>query len=87
VKCKRTRAGALESLGPTDSFVGVPPLVVDPVSRQTNANGSFIASNGNPVPQAGRFTMARISIVVPQTVSKPYSPDTRNRHAAVAVSG
>jgi outer membrane receptor protein involved in Fe transport len=48
-------AGSLGSLGPTDSFVGVPPLVIDPVTRQTNANGSFIASNGNPVPQAGQF--------------------------------
>jgi hypothetical protein len=25
------------------------------VSGQTNANGRFIASNGNPVPQAGKF--------------------------------
>ena len=27
----------------------------DPVTGQTNASGSFIASNGNPVPQAGKF--------------------------------
>ena len=39
----------------TDSFVGIPPVVTDPVTRQTNANGPFIASNGNPVPQAGKF--------------------------------
>jgi hypothetical protein len=39
----------------TDSFVGVPPVVTDPVSGKTNAKGSFIASNGNPVPQAGKF--------------------------------
>ena len=39
----------------TDSFVGVPPVVTDPVTGRTNANGSFIASNGNPVPQAGKF--------------------------------
>ena len=39
----------------TDSFVGVPPVVVDPVTGQTNAHGSFIASNGNPVPQAGKM--------------------------------
>ena len=39
----------------TDSFVGVPSVVTDPVNGQTNANSSFIASNGNPVPQAGRF--------------------------------
>jgi len=48
-------AGFLGAKGPTDSFVGVPPLVTDPVSGQTNANGRFIASNGNPVPQAGKF--------------------------------
>ena len=30
-------------------------LVTDPVSGQTNANGSFVASNGNFVPQAGIF--------------------------------
>ena len=48
-------AGVLASQGPTDSFVGVPTLVTDSVTGKTNANGSFIASNGNPVPQAGRF--------------------------------
>ena len=41
--------------GPTDSFVGVPPVVSDPNTGQTNANGPFVASNGNPVPQAGKF--------------------------------
>jgi hypothetical protein len=39
----------------TDSFVGVPPVVTDIVSGKTNAHGPFIASNGNPVPQAGKF--------------------------------
>jgi TonB dependent receptor len=39
----------------TDSFVGVPPVVTDPTSGQTNANGPFIASNGNPVPWAGKY--------------------------------
>jgi hypothetical protein len=39
----------------TDSFVGVPPVVTDPVTGQTNANGAFIATNGNPVPQAGKY--------------------------------
>jgi len=48
-------AGALAGKGPTDSFVGVPPVVTDPVSGQTNAAGAFLASNGNPVPQAGKF--------------------------------
>jgi hypothetical protein len=48
-------AGSLGSYGQTDSFVGVPPIVTDPVTGQTNANGPFIASNGNPIPQAGRF--------------------------------
>jgi Carboxypeptidase regulatory-like domain/TonB dependent receptor/TonB-dependent Receptor Plug Domain len=41
--------------GPVDSFVGIPPVVTDPRSGKTNANGPFIASNGNPVPQAGKF--------------------------------
>src|ERR1700674_4891436 len=46
----------LTAFGSTsDSFVGVPPVVTDPVTWQTNANGSFIASNGNPVPQAGKY--------------------------------
>jgi len=48
-------AGSLGSYGPTDSFVGVPPFVTDPVTGRTNANGPFIAGNGNPIPQAGRF--------------------------------
>lgn len=39
----------------TDSFVGIPPVVTDPFTGQSNANGPFIASNGNPVPQAGKF--------------------------------
>jgi hypothetical protein len=48
-------AGSLGSYGQTDSFVGVVPSVTDPATGQTNVNGPFIASNGNPVPQAGRF--------------------------------
>jgi hypothetical protein len=39
----------------TDSFVGIPRVVTDPNTGQTNANGPFIASNGNPVPQAGKY--------------------------------
>jgi Carboxypeptidase regulatory-like domain/TonB dependent receptor-like, beta-barrel/TonB-dependent Receptor Plug Domain len=48
-------AGSMGMLGPTDSFIGVPPVVTDPVTGQSNAKGPFIASNGNPVPQAGKF--------------------------------
>jgi hypothetical protein len=48
-------AGSLATYGPTDSFVGRPPTVTDSVSGKTNANGSFLASNGNPVPPAGKF--------------------------------
>jgi len=48
-------AGALGGQGPMDSFIGIPPLVTDPVNGNTNANGQFIASNGNPVPRAGKF--------------------------------
>jgi hypothetical protein len=40
---------------PSDSFIGVPPVVVDQTSGQSNANAPFTAANGNPVPQAGRF--------------------------------
>src|SRR5258708_31436911 len=48
-------AGFASSNGPTDSFVGTTTLVTDPVTGQTNASGSFTASNGNPVPKAGIF--------------------------------
>src|SRR5205823_2248440 len=48
-------AGSLGVKGPTDSFAGIPTLVKDPATGRTNADGSFIASNGNPVPQAGKF--------------------------------
>ncbi|MGH9632037.1 MAG: TonB-dependent receptor, partial [Bryobacteraceae bacterium] len=48
-------AGFLASNGPTDGFVGIPPVVQDPNTGQTNTDSAFIASNGNPVPQAGRF--------------------------------
>jgi hypothetical protein len=41
--------------GPSDSFIGVSPVVTDPATGQSNAKGPFIASNGNPVPQAGKF--------------------------------
>jgi outer membrane receptor protein involved in Fe transport len=41
--------------GPTDSFVGMTTLVTDPITGQTNANGPFTASNGNPIPKAGIF--------------------------------
>jgi hypothetical protein len=39
----------------TDSFIGIPPVVSDPNTGQSNARSSFIASNGNPVPQAGKY--------------------------------
>lgn len=48
-------AGFTDINGPTDSFVGQTTLVTDPVTGQTNANGPFTASNGNPVPKAGIF--------------------------------
>jgi outer membrane receptor protein involved in Fe transport len=41
--------------GLSDSFVGKVPLLADSISGQTNANGPFINSNGNPVPKAGTF--------------------------------
>ena len=41
--------------GLSDSFVGKVPLVTDANTGQTNANGPFINSIGNPVPKAGTF--------------------------------
>jgi hypothetical protein len=38
---------------PTDSYVGTPPVVTDPVTGETNENGGFWAANGAWVPQAG----------------------------------
>jgi hypothetical protein len=46
---------AANSNGPMDSFVGIVPVVTDPTTGKTNATGAFVASNGNPVPQAGKF--------------------------------
>jgi Carboxypeptidase regulatory-like domain/TonB dependent receptor/TonB-dependent Receptor Plug Domain len=44
---------------PTDSFRGIVPVVTDPgvpgCPSKTNANASFVACNGNFVPQAGKF--------------------------------
>lgn len=40
---------------PSDSFTGIPPVVTDSLTGQSNASGPFIAGNGNPVPQAGIF--------------------------------
>lgn len=47
---------------PTDQFIGVAPVVVEPCpastptcTPQTNANGSFVSRNGNFVAQAGTF--------------------------------
>jgi len=48
-------AGLLGSQGPSDSFVGIPIVVSDPLTGQTNASGPFVAQNGNPIPQAGKF--------------------------------
>jgi outer membrane receptor protein involved in Fe transport len=48
-------AGFAAATGPTDSFVGMTTVVTDPVTGQTNANGPFTASNGNPIPKAGIY--------------------------------
>ena len=49
--------GAVDTIGggPTDSFVGIPPIVTDPETGQTNADGPFVAGNGHPVPQGGKY--------------------------------
>ena len=48
---------------PTDQFIGIVPVVVEPCptsnptcTPQTNANGSFVSRNGNFVAQAGTFS-------------------------------
>jgi len=59
-------AGFTDINGPTDSFVGMTPVVTDPgvvdpihpennCPSNTNAQHSFVACNGNPVPKAGIF--------------------------------
>ncbi|MGI8786227.1 MAG: TonB-dependent receptor [Pyrinomonadaceae bacterium] len=40
---------------PSDSFVGTVPLVTEPSTGRTNANGSFVRANGTLVQQAGTF--------------------------------
>jgi outer membrane receptor protein involved in Fe transport len=51
----QTALGVGTANGPSDAFIGVPPVVRDPVTGQTNETGAFTARNGNPVPQAGIF--------------------------------
>ena len=41
---------------PSDSFVGIVPLITEPGTGTTNANGPFISTNGNPIAQAGTFS-------------------------------
>jgi hypothetical protein len=50
------------STSPTDNFIGIVPVVVEPCAAsnpgctpQTNANASFVSRNGNFVAQAGTF--------------------------------
>jgi hypothetical protein len=40
---------------PSDNFVGIVPLVTDPLSGNNNAKAGFTSANGSPVPQAGKF--------------------------------
>jgi hypothetical protein len=41
--------------GPLDSYVGIVPTVTDSNTGQSNANGAFVNSLGNPVPKAGTY--------------------------------
>src|SRR5262245_6707109 len=43
-----------ENYFPSDSFIGLVPVVTDPFTGQSNASRSFVASNGSPIPQAGK---------------------------------
>jgi hypothetical protein len=40
---------------PSDNYVGVVPEVTDPTTGQNNADGPFVAGNGNLIAQAGTF--------------------------------
>jgi hypothetical protein len=40
---------------PSDSFIGVVPVVTETSTGRTNANGSFVRANGTLVQQAGTF--------------------------------
>lgn len=53
--CSDLDQGATGICFPTDSFVGQTTEVTDPVTGETNADGSFYASNGNFIPKAGIF--------------------------------
>ena len=67
-----------------DAFVGRVPLVIEPITGQTNANGSFIAANGNPVPQAGifyngpDFDRGRSSLALEHTFVRTARPSCRS---------
>ena len=54
-RCSNFVSGAGGVCLPTDSFRGMTTLVTDPVTGQTNANGSFYAANGAFVPKAGIY--------------------------------
>lgn len=54
LRCPNLTTG-LSLCVPSDSFIGIPPVVTDRTTGQSNAQGAFTASNGNPVPQAGVF--------------------------------
>jgi hypothetical protein len=41
-------AGTLGANGPTDSFIGVPPLVLDPKTGQSNEHGAVICEQRQP---------------------------------------
>jgi hypothetical protein len=40
---------------PSDSFIGIAPVVTETSTGKTNSGGSFVAANGNFVPKAGEF--------------------------------
>jgi hypothetical protein len=53
--CSNFDTGLNGTCYPTDSFIGTATLVTDPGNGKTNADGPFVASNGNFVPKAGTF--------------------------------
>jgi hypothetical protein len=54
LRCPHLATG-LSLCVPSDSFVGVVPVVTEAETGRSNQQGEFMASNGNPVPKAGVF--------------------------------
>ena len=59
----------LSLAGLSDSYVGIVPTVTDANTGQTNTNGPFVNSLGNPVPKAGTYYNGAIQDKGPSDLS------------------